>query len=95
MAKPRILPDVLTMDEQKALLNIFNQRSGVSLPFSDFCQPVITGKIVPAKIVETIIGHAKKLGWNYIQNSITGEAESSKLLVAHPKTPIRLWVSYW
>ena len=46
--------------------NIFNQRSGVSLPFSDVCQPVITGKIVPSKIVEMIIDHAKKIGWNYI-----------------------------
>ena len=26
MAKPRILPDVLTMDEQRALLNVFNRR---------------------------------------------------------------------
>jgi len=46
--------------------NIFNQKAGVSLPFSDVCQPVITEKIVPANIVEIIIYHAKKLGWNYI-----------------------------
>jgi len=46
--------------------NIFNRRSGVSLPFSDVCQPLITEKIIPAKIVEIIIDHAKKLGWKYL-----------------------------
>jgi hypothetical protein len=46
--------------------NILNQRSGVSLPFSDVCHPVITEKINPDKIIERTIEYAKHLGWHYI-----------------------------
>ncbi|TKB23221.1 peptidoglycan bridge formation glycyltransferase FemA/FemB family protein [Desulfopila sp. IMCC35006] len=42
-------------------------KRGVSLPFTDFCQPIISDTIRADKIWETIREYGEKAGWKYIE----------------------------
>lgn len=42
-------------------------KRGVSLPFTDYCQPVVSAKINFQEIVDETIKYGKKAGWKYIE----------------------------
>ena len=42
-------------------------RRGVSLPFTDYCQPIVTDKSHFNEIIDEIISYGKKAGWKYIE----------------------------
>ena len=47
--------------------SILTGRRGISLPFSDFCEPIINGTGNIEEIFNSIKAFAKKCGWKYIQ----------------------------
>ena len=42
-------------------------KRGVSLPFTDYCQPIVSAKINFQEIVDETIKYGKKAGWKYIE----------------------------
>jgi hypothetical protein len=51
------------MMETRGLLS---SRRGVSLPFSDYCEPLISGKAEPSEVVACVLSHAEKVGWKTV-----------------------------
>ncbi len=47
--------------------SIVTGRRGVSLPFSDYCDPIIDKKLNTRELIEHTIQYAKKLGWKYLE----------------------------
>jgi hypothetical protein len=47
--------------------SLLTGRRGVSLPFTDYCQPIISGKVDSQAIIGSLIGYGKKAGWKYIE----------------------------
>jgi lipid II:glycine glycyltransferase (peptidoglycan interpeptide bridge formation enzyme) len=47
--------------------SILTGRRGVSLPFSDLCEPIINDDINPSDVLDFIIGYGKKAHWKYIE----------------------------
>jgi hypothetical protein len=47
--------------------SLFTGRRGVSLPFSDVCNPIIEKNTKFEKILEQIINYGKTAGWKYIE----------------------------
>ncbi len=44
----------------------YRGRRGVSLPFSDYCDPIIRGQISPQILLKRIIGFGKTFKWKYL-----------------------------
>jgi lipid II:glycine glycyltransferase (peptidoglycan interpeptide bridge formation enzyme) len=42
-------------------------KRGVSLPFTDYCEPIIEEGIEFQDLLNPIIGHGKKSGWKYVE----------------------------
>ena len=59
--------------EMKALIplmeinSFLTGRRGVSLPFSDWCEPIINEKIMIKDLLNNITDYGKKSGWKYIE----------------------------
>jgi len=46
---------------------------GVSLPFTDYCDPIINNEYTPFEIISAILKHGKEVGWKYYeQRGING-----------------------
>ena len=58
------LSDLIPIMEIKSLLT---GRRGVSLPFTDYCQPIISDKSHFKEIIDYIIDYGKRVGWKYIE----------------------------
>ena len=43
------------------------KRRGVSLPFSDYCEPIVFDQSIVPRIVEEVIAHAKSRDWKYVE----------------------------
>ena len=43
------------------------KRRGVSLPFSDYCEPIVFDQSIVPRIVEEATAQAKSLGWKYLE----------------------------
>lgn len=52
-------------------------RRGVSLPFTDYCEPILPGDGDAGRITDGIIGFGKKSGWNYAELRSGGNLPSS------------------
>ena len=55
---------LLPLMEVKSLLT---GKRGVSLPFTDYCEPVVPNADIFRDTMESIITHGKKAGWKYIE----------------------------
>lgn len=42
-------------------------KRGVSLPFTDYCEPIINGRIEFVELFNNIIAYGKKRGWKYLE----------------------------
>ena len=42
-------------------------KRGVSLPFTDYCQPIVSGETDSQKNIDELIDYGKKAGWRYIE----------------------------
>ena len=62
-------------------------KRGVSLPFSDYCQPLCTSKENFQEMVPKVIEYAKEAGWRYIEwrdaESLFGEVEDCSRYYVH------------
>jgi hypothetical protein len=62
-------------------------RRGVSLPFSDLCEPIINSDINPSDVLDFIIGYGKKSSWKYIElrtaRKLDNSIRASELFLAH------------
>ena len=58
------LSDLIPVMEIQSLLT---GRRGVSLPFTDYCQPIMSGKSHFKEIIDYIIDYGKRAGWKYIE----------------------------
>jgi len=77
----------------KALIPIMEIRSfltgrrGVSLPFTDFCQPIINDDINLDDVLTQIVDFGKKLGWKYFEwrfgKKHLGKMTASKMYYEH------------
>ncbi len=47
--------------------SLLTGRRGVSLPFTDYCQPIISDRIHFKEILDNIIDYGKKARWKYIE----------------------------
>ena len=45
----------------------FTGRRGVSLPFTDYCQPIASDKSHFQEIIDNLIAYGKNAGWKYIE----------------------------
>ena len=45
----------------------WSQTRGVSLPFSDFCHPIVAHGTQFKEILDTVLQHAKTAGWKYVE----------------------------
>jgi hypothetical protein len=56
-----------------ALIPVFEASSfltgtrGVSLPFTDYCQPITNGRLPLKELLRPVIEHGKKSGWKYLE----------------------------
>jgi hypothetical protein len=56
-----------------ALIPVFEASSlltgtrGVSLPFTDYCQPITNGSVPLKELLRPVIEHGKKSGWKYLE----------------------------
>lgn len=58
------LSDLIPVLEIRSLLT---GRRGVSLPFTDYCQPIISDRSHFKEILDNIIDYGKRAGWKYIE----------------------------
>jgi len=58
------LSDLIPVMEVRSFLT---GRRGVSLPFTDYCQPIISEKSHFQEIIDNLIVYGKKAGWKYIE----------------------------
>lgn len=58
------LSDLIPVIEIQSLLT---GRRGVSLPFTDYCQPIISDKNHFKEIIDNLIVYGKKAGWKYVE----------------------------
>jgi len=63
-------------------------RRGVSLPFTDYCEPIITGSIKFQDILDRIIQYGKRVNWKFIEfrggeKFFPGVLSSSRFLGHH------------
>ncbi|RPH48547.1 MAG: GNAT family N-acetyltransferase [Desulfobacteraceae bacterium] len=62
-------------------------RRGVSLPFTDYCEPIIAGSIKFQDILDDIIQYGKRVNWKYIEfrggDKFLPEALSSSRFLGH------------
>ena len=58
------LSALIPIMEIKSLLT---GRRGVSLPFTDYCQPIVTDKSHFQEIIDSLVAYGKKAGWKYIE----------------------------
>lgn len=47
--------------------SLLTRRRGVSLPFTDYCQPIVSDKSYFQEIIEELIRYGKRAGWKYIE----------------------------
>lgn len=47
--------------------SILTRKRGVSLPFSDYCDPLVAGGRNREEIFEAVAAHGRKRGWKYIE----------------------------
>jgi lipid II:glycine glycyltransferase (peptidoglycan interpeptide bridge formation enzyme) len=47
--------------------SILNGRRGVSLPFSDFCEPIVNGTADPDEIFSSVTDFGRKYRWKYLE----------------------------
>ncbi len=52
-------------------------RRGVSLPFTDYCEPILPGDGDAGRVMDGIIGFGKKSGWKYAELRSGGKLPSS------------------
>ncbi len=62
-------------------------KRGVSLPFSDYCDPILTEEVDFRELFGSVIDHGKKAGWKYIEvrggRRLFGNAGPSATYVGH------------
>jgi hypothetical protein len=62
-------------------------KRGVSLPFSDYCEPIISGEISFRDMLSHVIEHGRKFGWKYLElrgsNAFLEKEISSKNYFGH------------
>ncbi|MEE9543458.1 MAG: hypothetical protein V3V95_06720 [Thermodesulfobacteriota bacterium] len=66
---PRLLVSMPVMD----IKSLLTGRRGVSLPFSDYCEPIISADIDFNDVLEPLIKQGKEAGWRYIEIRGAGE----------------------
>ena len=42
-------------------------KRGVSLPFTDYCQPIVSAETNSQEIIDELIAFGKKAGWRYLE----------------------------
>ncbi|MFC1782200.1 lipid II:glycine glycyltransferase FemX [Planctomycetota bacterium] len=47
--------------------SILTGNRGVSLPFSDYCEPIITEQLCLEEVIESMINYGRKAGWKYLE----------------------------
>jgi hypothetical protein len=47
--------------------SVLTGKRGVSLPFSDYCEPIVSERIERKEVIDLLIGHAEKAGWKYVE----------------------------
>lgn len=47
--------------------SLLTGRRGVSLPFTDYCQPIVSDKSHFQEIIDELIAYGKRAGWKYIE----------------------------
>lgn len=47
--------------------SILTGKRGVSLPFADYCEPIVDGEVQFQDLLDDIIEYGKKRGWKYIE----------------------------
>ncbi|MBI4684859.1 MAG: peptidoglycan bridge formation glycyltransferase FemA/FemB family protein [Nitrospirae bacterium] len=47
--------------------SILTGKRGVSLPFTDYCEPIISNDLSPQDVFDSIKEYAEKAGWKYIE----------------------------
>lgn len=72
----RFVPKYFTAVEGSklaALIPVFEASSfltgirGVSLPFTDYCQPITNGRVALKELLQPVIEHGRKSGWKYLE----------------------------
>ncbi len=67
--------------------NLLTGKKGVSLPFTDYSQSIITNEISPQESIRFLIEYGKKAGWKSIEirggEQLFREASSSSLYYGH------------
>jgi len=58
---------LLTLVPIMEVNSLLTGRRGVSLPFTDFCEPIVSDKAQFHEIVDRITEYGKKAGWKYIE----------------------------
>ena len=66
---PKLLVSVPVME----ISSLLTGRRGVSLPFSDYCEPIISADIRFEDVLESLITHGRKAGWRSIEIRGAGE----------------------
>lgn len=47
--------------------SILTGRRGVSLPFTDYCEPILSARMGLPELIETAIGYGRKAGWRSLE----------------------------
>jgi hypothetical protein len=68
--------------------SILTGRRGVSLPFTDYCEPLISGDINFKDVLDRIVQYGKRVNWEYIEmrggeRHLPGEPASSRFIGHH------------
>jgi hypothetical protein len=62
-------------------------RRGVSLPFTDFCEPLLAGKSAPPEVIDPLIELGRERHWKYFEvrggQNVFGEAPASMTVFSH------------
>jgi hypothetical protein len=60
---------------------------GVSLSFTDYCDPIISAEIDPSGMFESIVAHGKKSGWKYIELRFSDSNQFNQLNQCNRSVP--------
>lgn len=47
--------------------SILTGNRGVSLPFSDYCEPIITEQLCLEEVIDSMVDYGRKAGWKYLE----------------------------
>jgi len=84
---------IIEKDKLSALVPIMEVKSlltgtrGVSLPFTDFCEPILDNGVKFGEVFDEIAQHGRKCGWKFVEfrggQGILQEAPSSETFLSH------------